>query len=123
MKTANVIISCVKASNLNYQIQESTFSLLINLRKTFIKDKNGDDLQPSSDCIEGETVRLRLQLKVENLVEENSSIRSHLDLLEVQLHDANEALHDVSIKLEKSKIEAAEVLFEKNRLFKENLKL
>ena len=121
-KTANVIISCVKASNLDYQIQESPFSLLINLRKTCIKDKNGDDLHPSSDFIEGDTVRLRLQVKVDTLEEENSSIRSHLDHLEVQLHDANEALQDVSIKLEKYKPEVADVLFEKNRLFKENQK-
>ena len=44
-KAVDVIISCVKNSNLNYQIQESLFSLIINLRKTFIKNKNGDDIQ------------------------------------------------------------------------------
>jgi chromosome segregation ATPase len=62
-------------------------------------------------------------VKVENLEEENSSIRNNLDYLEAQLHDANEALQDLMIKLEKSKTEVADVLFEKNRLFKENQKL
>ena len=54
---------------------------------------------------------------------ENSSIRNNLDYLEVQLRDANEALQDLSIKLEKSKTEVADGLFEKNILLKENQKL
>ena len=46
---ANLILSSIKKSNLNFYIQESPFSLSINLRKTFIKNKNGNPLLPPSD--------------------------------------------------------------------------
>ena len=39
---ANIVISLVTKSNLNYCIQESPFSLFINLFKTFIKNKSGN---------------------------------------------------------------------------------
>ena len=42
----NPIVSSVKKSNLNFYIQESPFSLYINLRKTFIKNKEGTTLDP-----------------------------------------------------------------------------
>ena len=42
----DAIIQAVKKSHLNFYIQESPFSLLINIRKTFIKNKNGDPLMP-----------------------------------------------------------------------------
>ena len=52
---ANAIISSVTKSNLNYYIQESPFSLFINLRKTFIKNKTGNVVlyqAPTSDATE-----------------------------------------------------------------------
>ena len=50
IRAAEVIIACVKNSNLNFQIQELPFSLQINIRKTFIKHKNGD-AKPSGDVV------------------------------------------------------------------------
>ena len=41
---ADAVISSVKKSNLNFYIQESPFSLIINMRKSFIKIKSGDSL-------------------------------------------------------------------------------
>ena len=103
MKTTEVILSFVKKSNLNYQIQESPFSIAINLRKTFVKNRKGDDLQPSSDFfVEVDT--LKHKVKVENLEEENVTLRTTLDQLEAELQDAKVALHDMSMKVEKSNI-------------------
>ena len=42
---AAAIISSVKKSNLNFYIQESPFSIFINLRKTFIKNRSGNILE------------------------------------------------------------------------------
>ena len=38
-RAADAIISSVKKSNLNFYIQESPFSIFLNLRKTFIKNR------------------------------------------------------------------------------------
>ena len=40
------ILNLVKASNLNFQIQQSPFSATISLRRSFIKDKLGNPLIP-----------------------------------------------------------------------------
>ena len=115
--TADVIISFIKKSNLNYQIQESPFSLLINIRKSYIRNKNGDDLLPCSDIfVEVDTHKVKVE-------EENSALRYRVNHLEVELHDSNVAVHDLSTKLEKSKEEIADVLFNKNTLVKNNQKL
>ena len=84
--TADVIISCVKKSNLNYQIQESPFSLLINIRKSFIRNKNGDHLLPSSDIF-AEVDTLKHKSKVDKLEEENSTLRNTANRLEVELKE------------------------------------
>ena len=120
--TADVIISCVKKSNLNYQIQESPFSLHINLRKTFVRNKNGDELLPSSDIFIGVDT-LKHKVKIENLEEEKISLRSTVNRLEAELQDSDVAVHEVGIKLEKAKKEVADALFEKNSLLKDNKKL
>ena len=46
---ADNIIASVKKSNLNFHIQESPFSVQINIRKTYIRNKNGDEIKPSND--------------------------------------------------------------------------
>ena len=79
--TADVIISCVKKSNLNYQIQESPFSLLITtLMKTFIKNNNGDQLLPSSDIFI-DVDALKHKVTVGNLEEEKMSLRNTVNHL------------------------------------------
>ena len=63
----DVIVNTVKKSNLNFFIQESPFSLIINLRKTFIKTKTG--LVLTSDLSEGEETAAAIvdEVKVEKL--------------------------------------------------------
>ena len=63
---ADVIVNTVKKSKLNFYIQESSFSLIINLRKTFIKAKTG--LVPASEFLKGEKTAAAIvdEVKVEN---------------------------------------------------------
>ena len=78
----DIIVSLVKKSKLNFHITESPFSLLINLRKTFIKDKNGNSLVPLSDIF-GNVVNN--EVKVE---EEKSRLNVTLGKIKVEGHGA-----------------------------------
>ena len=40
-KTCDLLLSQIKRSNLNYNLTESPFSVVISIKKTFIKEKNG----------------------------------------------------------------------------------
>ena len=109
---ADQIISSIKDSNLNYHLQESPFSLLINLRKSFIRNKNGDPIMPSSDI----TVKVadsKDKMKVAELEKENTLLHGSLNHLETELNHANEALHGISLQYEKSRKELGELLVEK----------
>ena len=41
VRTCDVLLSYLKLSNLNFHLTESPFSASIEIRKTFVKDKNG----------------------------------------------------------------------------------
>ena len=103
IRATEAVIACVRNSNLNFQIQESPFSLQINIRKTFIKKKYEDD-KPSNGVV----------------VEANNNEQEvNIEKLKSELQNTQEALHEVSIKLEKSNQEHLEELHAKNTLFKE----
>ena len=103
IRAAEVVIACVKISNLNFHIQESPFSLQINIRKTFIKNKNGDDKLPYDVIVEAN----------------NNEQKVNIEKLKSQLQNTQEALHEVSVELDKSKKEHLEDLHAKNTLLKE----
>ena len=120
---ADVIVNSVKRSNLNFYIQESPFSLLINLRKTFVKTKTG--ASPSSDisnCKES-TAAIMEKIKVEKLEKENTFLGDTLKDLEAEAKETHNTVHDLSIKLEKAKKETLEALFQLNATTKESEKL
>ena len=103
-QVADLIVSSVKKSKLNFHIQESPFSLFINLRKTFIKDTNGNSLQPLGDIFGNENI-VDNKVKVEE-EERKSSLNDSLEKREAELNEAREALHELNIKLEKAKNES-----------------
>ena len=74
---AAVVLSAVKKSNLNYYIQESPFSLMINLRKTFIKNKDGYILYPPPSVTTEDTNDEKL--KIEKLEREMSNLSIQLE--------------------------------------------
>ena len=99
---AAMIVSTVQKSNLNFYIQESPYSININLRKSFIKNKNGATLLPESSITQNNNKynNASENLKVEKLELENSSLNDALRQLQVKLQ---EALHEVD-KVQKENI-------------------
>ena len=93
---ADVIVSSVKKSKLNFHITELPFSLLINLRKTFIKDKNGNSLLPLIDTF-GNVVAN--EVKVED--EEKSRLNVSLGKLDAELNETRNALLEEQMKANK----------------------
>ena len=119
-QVADLILSSVKKSNLNFHIQESPFSLLINLRKTFIKNKNGNHLlPPSSDVLINENVVDNNKVKVKVLEEEKSSLNDALGQLNAELSETRNAMKELDVKLEKAKMDITEVQSKANESAKE----
>ena len=104
---SDMVVLYVKKSKLNYSIQESPFSLLINIRKSFIRNKQGDQLFPSSDTFSDVNTA---NIKSDKIEAENHSLKNHVNHLEVELDASHKDLHDLSMKLEKAKKELEEAL-------------
>ena len=117
---ADMIVSSVKNSKLNFIIQESPFSLNINIRKSFLKDKNGCTVKPPIPTLENSDKvnesSEKQEVKVRKLELENSSLLYSLGKLQVELQEARDALHDQGIQLEKIKIEHENALHESNKI-------
>ena len=112
----NTVISSVKKSNLNFFIQESPFSLCINIRKTFIKNKEGHILHPpTSAIITDDTDEQRI--KVEKLEEENRKLSESVEQLVTELSQTRNALYESNIRLEKAE---TETLAEVSRAYNAN---
>ena len=119
---ADLIVSSVKKSNLNFHIQESPFSLLINLRKTFIKNKNGNPLVPSADIFVNTSV-VDSKVKIEVLGEEKSTFNDCAGKNDAELNMMKNALLELNLKLEKANTKIEEAQFEANKSVKEAEKL
>ena len=46
-ETCDLLINCLKKSNLNYLLNESPFGVTINIKKKFIKNTDGTIRSPS----------------------------------------------------------------------------
>ena len=121
---AAVIVNTVKKSNLNFYIQESPFSLFINLRKTFIKTKTGG-LSPSSNIsnLEETNATIIEKVKVEKLENENTSLGDAIKHLEAENQETHNIVNELNKKLENSKKETLDALFQLNATRNEAEKL
>ena len=100
---ANIVISSVKKSNLNYCIQESPFSLFINLRKTFIKNKSGNVAEaPTSEVTENTNDDNEQKIKVEKLEQDKSYLSDSIEQLKAELNETKDALYKLSVELKKA---------------------
>ena len=111
---ADIITNVVKNSKLNFYMQETPFSLFINVRKSFIKTKSGNDLVTSYDNNNYSEAIRKHQEKVEKLEQEKSSLSKSLEVLESELQDSRNAGHDLSVKLEEAKKDLADILGDRN---------
>ena len=106
---ADMIVSSVKKSNLNFILQESPFSLNISIRKSFIKNKDGYTILPPASILQNSNeikeVSDAQKMKVENLEQENSSLYDSLGKLQVKLQEAHDAPHKQGIQLENAELE------------------
>ena len=107
---ADAVISSVKKSNLNFFIQESPFSLVINLRKSFVKNRDGHFLYPSRSDTTDTTEQ---KLKIEKLEKEKLNLSVELEKVKAENFAANR-------KVEKLKQEN-EALEKKNNELQANI--
>ena len=106
------ILGFVKNSNLNYNLNESPFSVNISIRKSFIKDKDGAVRVPNLGgfhSTEPKASEFKIEDKVESL---QATIAQHESENEV----LNLTIHDLSIKLEKAKAELSDTISENKRM-------
>lgn len=102
------LLDFVRKSMLNFQIQESPFSVNISVRKTFIKDKRGFDQFP----LEPAYADFRDQNDIKNNIKSES-----------EKEDLNKVISELSSKLENAKGEICELMKSKSDTVKENLSL
>ena len=88
---ANAIISSVKKLNLIFYLEETPFSLFINVRKSFIMNKDGHYLSPPLSETSDDTIGQKL--KVEKLENEKSHLSDSVEQLEAELYETKHALH------------------------------
>ena len=115
--SVDMIVSSVKKSNLNFYLQESPFSLIINLRKSFIKNINGNIVLPQNTLNKNEPSE-EGRVKVEKFELEHSA----LGQLQVELRESQDAVRELSVQLEKAKKENVKSLLELNETAKETEK-
>ena len=93
----DVLLSYVKRSNLNFQISESPFSVNIEIKKSFIRNKNGVERSASfddiSDTLKHENQLLialncALKISLAQKDEEKSAFREKIKELETALYSA-----------------------------------
>ena len=77
-------------------MQESPFSLSINIRKTFIKNKDGHFLCPTLSASDTSDDTIGQKLKIRKLQNENSDLNDSVEKLEVELDETRRALHKLT---------------------------
>ena len=120
-KVADMIVTSIKKSNLNFFIQESPFSLIIHLRKSFIKNKAGYTVLPPVSVLQNSNeVNEALEKeksKVTKLEHENTALHDSIEQLQVDLQEARDALYEKDIQLENEKKSNSMTVLETNNNF------
>ena len=114
--TCDLLLSHVKKSNLNYNLSESPFSVTINIKKTFIKEKNGALRFP----LLSEVPHQISPMKIENetLLAENSSHKAIVAQYEAEKEAFKHAIHELDLKLQEAKAQVSNLFYENNQLEK-----
>ena len=131
IQTSELLLTLIRESNLNFSIIESPFSLSVNLKKTYIRDKNG---VPRRSGLENLTLRAKKQqtisfpwtqtpvppqtkdkniiinLEHQNrfLVNENYNLKKYIEELELVKRTSEEAAVLLNQKLVKADTSARE---------------
>ena len=121
VQTSDLLLTFIKSSNLNYNLTESPFSVSINIRKTFIRDKDGTLKTPfqTSNYSNGYHLATKADTTQISLLEaEIESLKAAVNQHEIQQDDLMKANHELDSKLQAAKLEISDILFKKNELEK-----
>ena len=119
VRTCDVLLSYLKRSNLNFHLTESPFSASIEIRKTFVKDKNGvyrtsnlpmlfkeetNVLDDDKDALIKENESLYIQLQssqndIANLEVEINQLQINQKILEKDNDDLRKALEEKALEM------------------------
>ena len=107
IQACDIVVTTLKASRLNFFLQESPFAITINIKKTFIKNHAGIEICPEVEnlsCMN--CIMAARKHVVKHTTEENND----------KVCDLEDTIQELSIKLEKAEKELSEVMVDKNTL-------
>ena len=107
---SDILLTKIKKSNLNFNLSETPFAVSINIKKSFIRDKNGAPIYPSAGFSESQNFAL----------EENKALKIAIAQYQSEQEALEHATHNLSLKLEKAKVEIEDIMLEKNQLKEAN---
>ena len=113
-QVCDLLVSQVKSSSLNFSLQELPFSIQISIKKSFIKYKNSEYTSGRIHT----SLDNPFLLSDTNLEDENKELKEHLENFKSEKMLLENSLHDLSIKLEKAKVEISELLLKNKTLDK-----
>ena len=109
-QVCDFLIRTLKSSCLNFYLQETPFAVNINVKKTFIQNRAGVEVNPD--------VNNFLCVKC-NAAEKNVEVKSRTNEDDENYNDLNDAIYELRIKLDKAENELSETKFDKDELVKE----
>ena len=115
-ETCDLLLRHIKKSNLNYNLSESPFSVMISIKKSFIKDKNGSLRFPLFSELAPQTYPVKNE--DQTLSSKNIALKATLAQYEVGKEASDHVLQDLDIKLQKAKVEILDLISDKNQLEK-----
>lgn len=107
----DILTNHVKMSGLNFVMTESPFNINIQIKKSFIKMKDGSLKFPLIS-------KFTQQENYSSLVEENNSLKHAVAQFESEHDSLKETLDELHIKLQKSKVDISALLSDKDELVK-----
>ena len=96
VQTCEIILKHVKDSSLNFNLTESPFSVIINIKKSFIKDRIGTERNPKlglAICHDSCTITTN------RLVEKIKQLKATTADYENENEELKKVMHDLSMKL------------------------
>ena len=144
--TFEYLLNQIKSSNLNYHLQQSPFAAVISLKKSLIKDKNGNPLtpslpvpgvpvpaarhadQPDAKCLKDQIIKLEkiirsLECAYEEAVLDSEEAHRNVAKIKDQLEILKAKVGDEKIDNLKVELKSISVKYDKSRCDLSELKI
>lgn len=106
-QACHIVVTTVKASRLNFFLQESPFAITLNIKKTFIKNQDGIEIYPDVENFSCNKCKVAAK---------NQVVQCDTGESDEKVCDLQDTIHELSMKLEKAKIELSEAMIEKKAI-------